>query len=196
MNSFAGRLSRAFFAVIVGTIVTVFTLSFTFSWLSQPSYDSTRHAFKFRDMTAPFVAQYIADGMSDEEIIEQLDVEVQLQSLLDEIRANGFVSDVDQNDRTIGGMIGEFIDELFDDIDYLIALLIGGLLSVLTSVWLSRQLVRPLADLAIASRALGKSDFTQRVDVEGADEINVLVASFNDMAEQLERNEQVRHIVK
>ncbi|MEM7030863.1 MAG: HAMP domain-containing protein [Chloroflexota bacterium] len=192
MNSFAGRLIRAFFAVIVGTLVVVFTLSFAFSWLSEPSYEPTRHRFKFRDATAPFVERYIVEGKRDEEIVALLDVEAQLQSLLEEKRANGFAMGVDLNDRSVGRMAEDFISELFEDPDYLIALLIGSLLGILASVWLSRQLVRPLTDLATASRALGKSDFTQRVHVAGADEINALVASFNDMAGQLERNEQVR----
>ena len=192
MNSFAVRLSRAFFAVILGTLIAVFTLSFAFNWFSEPSYEPTRYLSKFRDTTEPFVERYIIEGKSDVEIIELLESETELQALIDEKRAEGVATGVDLNDRRSNQIAADFVNELYEDEDYLIALLIGSLLGILTSIWLSRQLVRPLSDLATASRALGKSDFSQRVNVKGADEINVLVASFNDMAAQLQHNEQVR----
>ncbi|MEM7331972.1 MAG: ATP-binding protein [Chloroflexota bacterium] len=192
MNSFAGRLIRAFFTVILGTLIVVFTLSFAFNWLSEPSYEPTRYVSKFRDTAVPFVERYIVEGKSDAEIVTLLESDAELQALIEEKRAEGFATGIDLNDSSSGQIAEEFVDELLEDEDYLIALIIGSLFGILTSVWLSRQLVRPLTELATTSHALGKSDFSQRVTVEGTDEINVLVASFNDMAAQLERNEQVR----
>lgn len=65
-----------------------------------------------------------------------------------------------------------------------VALILGGGLAV--------GLVRPVRELTTASRALARGDLTQRVSVRSQDEIGELSASFNSMAENLERAEHLR----
>lgn len=56
----------------------------------------------------------------------------------------------------------------------------------------SRSISRPLAGLSRASAALAEGDFSQEVPVEGPGEIRRLAASFNHMASQLRRLEDMR----
>jgi two-component system sensor histidine kinase BaeS len=65
-----------------------------------------------------------------------------------------------------------------------VALILGGALAV--------GLLRPVRELTAASRALAQGDLSQRVSVRSLDEIGELSASFNRMAENLERAEHLR----
>jgi two-component system sensor histidine kinase BaeS len=65
-----------------------------------------------------------------------------------------------------------------------VALIVGGALAV--------GLLRPVRELTAASRALAQGDLTRRVSVRSQDEIGELSASFNRMAENLERAEHLR----
>jgi signal transduction histidine kinase len=72
----------------------------------------------------------------------------------------------------------------------------GGLLAVaialiLTFV-LSRRILAPVKALTQATRRLGKGDFSQRVHFKGKGEVGELAQSFNSMANDLERAEQLR----
>ncbi|MCJ7509556.1 MAG: ATP-binding protein [Dehalococcoidia bacterium] len=75
-------------------------------------------------------------------------------------------------------------------------LLWGGLLGVavaaVATLLLSRRILRPVESLAQAARALSRGDFSQRVDVRSKDEFGELAKTFNSMAEDLERTEQLR----
>jgi signal transduction histidine kinase len=64
------------------------------------------------------------------------------------------------------------------------ALLAGGLLM--------SGLLKPVRELTAASRALAQGDLTHRVPVRTGDELGELSAAFNQMAENLERAEQLR----
>jgi signal transduction histidine kinase len=75
-------------------------------------------------------------------------------------------------------------------------LLWGGLLGVavaaVATLLLSRRILRPVESLAQAARGLSRGDFSQRVDVRSKDEFGELANTFNSMAEDLERTEQLR----
>ncbi|MCJ7706180.1 MAG: ATP-binding protein [Anaerolineales bacterium] len=64
------------------------------------------------------------------------------------------------------------------------ALLAGGILV--------SGLLKPVRELTAASRALAQGDLTHRVPVRTGDELGELSAAFNQMAENLERAEQLR----
>ncbi len=66
---------------------------------------------------------------------------------------------------------------------------IGALIGTIAAFWLSNTLTSPLDKLSKAARAIGARDLSQRVDVEGTEEIQDLANSFNDMATHLERGE-------
>jgi len=72
----------------------------------------------------------------------------------------------------------------------------GGILSfgvamALTFV-MSRQISAPLSALTAAARRLGQGDFSRRVDIRGKDEVGELAQTFNSMADDLMRAEQLR----
>ena len=72
----------------------------------------------------------------------------------------------------------------------------GGLLAIaialLLTFVLSRRILAPVKALTQAARRLGKGDFSQRVHVRDKGEVGELAQSFNSMADDLERAEQLR----
>ena len=76
----------------------------------------------------------------------------------------------------LGDMISSFI------LSAGLMLLVASVLSVV----LTGRLTRPLRRIAEAARRFGGGDFSERVPVEGADEVAQLAATFNTMARNLE----------
>jgi len=78
--------------------------------------------------------------------------------------------------------------------------LLGACLAVvvafLVTLFLSRRILSPVKELRSAAQRLGKGDFSQRVDIRDKSEIGDLASSFNSMAGNLQRDEQLRqHMV-
>jgi signal transduction histidine kinase len=76
----------------------------------------------------------------------------------------------------------------------------GGLLAIaiaiILSFVLSRHLLAPVKALSKAARQFGKGDFSRRVESDDKGELGELAASFNTMADDLERTERLRrHMV-
>jgi two-component system sensor histidine kinase BaeS len=72
---------------------------------------------------------------------------------------------------------------------------IGGvalLLAVFVTIVLSRHLLTPVKALAEATRAVTSRRFDTRIEVRTHDEFGQLATDFNDMAQALERYEQMR----
>jgi signal transduction histidine kinase len=65
--------------------------------------------------------------------------------------------------------------------------LLIALVFLLAAGWLATSVTRPVVALASGARRLGSGDFGTRVFVETSDEIGQLAASFNRMAEDLEK---------
>ena len=65
------------------------------------------------------------------------------------------------------------------------------LFALLLSLFFSKKLSEPLEDMVTATRRFSHGDFSTRIDYQGnqSDEITVLVDSFNEMAETLEKTE-------
>ena len=70
-------------------------------------------------------------------------------------------------------------------------LLAGGVAIALT-LFLSRRILAPVESLSTAARALAKGDFSSRVEVRSKDEVGELAQTFNTMAKELGRTEEVR----
>jgi signal transduction histidine kinase len=75
-------------------------------------------------------------------------------------------------------------------------LLWGGLVAVaialLITFFLSRRILAPVKALTLASKRLGKGDFSQRVPTKDKGELGELAQTFNSMASDLERAERLR----
>jgi signal transduction histidine kinase len=77
--------------------------------------------------------------------------------------------------------------------DRAIALAIAGLIGsalliVLFGLYLARSTAQPVRAVATAARRLAEGDLTVRLDERGPGEVGELTASFNTMAEELERS--------
>ena len=74
--------------------------------------------------------------------------------------------------------------------------ILGACLAVvvafLITLFLSRRILSPVKELRSAAQRLGKGDFSQRVDIRDKSEIGDLASSFNSMAGNLQRDEQLR----
>jgi signal transduction histidine kinase len=70
--------------------------------------------------------------------------------------------------------------------------LIAGGLALLLAAAFSYQLLRPVQELTRAAETLSRGDLSQRVEVRGEDELARLAATFNSMADSLQRAETER----
>ena len=72
----------------------------------------------------------------------------------------------------------------------------GGLIAVavalLMTFFLSRRILAPVKALTATAHRLGNGDLSQRVEVRGKDEVSELGRTFNSMASNLEKAEQLR----
>ncbi len=70
---------------------------------------------------------------------------------------------------------------------------VSVLLAALVALWAARVLLKPLREMAKATRRLAAGDYSIRVEAQGAgDEVGQLAADFNPMAQVMERNEGMR----
>ncbi len=65
--------------------------------------------------------------------------------------------------------------------------LVGACLAALVALLLARAVARPVARVSAASRALAGDERPERLPVEGPPEVAMLAASFNDLADELQR---------
>lgn len=83
-----------------------------------------------------------------------------------------------------------FRASMFDALTY--AVLASVVVALLVSLFLSRRIVAPVQNLADASLSLANGNYSERVQVDGSDEIAKLATRFNHMASQLEQVEAMR----
>jgi signal transduction histidine kinase len=65
-------------------------------------------------------------------------------------------------------------------------------IGLIAGVFTSRYMTKPLGQLIEAVQAFGKRDMSQRVQVKGSQEIEELLHTFNNMADELENAEKIR----
>ena len=70
--------------------------------------------------------------------------------------------------------------------------LIAVVLALIMTFFLSRRILAPIRSLASMAKQLGQGDFSQRVQTENRSELGELAQTFNSMASNLERAEQLR----
>ncbi len=75
---------------------------------------------------------------------------------------------------------------------YLICGLSVLLFAMVLLYFITRQITRPLNEMAIAARAYANGDFSRRIVVAPEGELGALAATFNNMAENLDRLETMR----
>jgi len=79
---------------------------------------------------------------------------------------------------------------------FLLGACLAVIVAFLVTLFLSRRILSPIKELRSAAQRLGKGDFSQRVDTSDKSEMGDLASTFNSMAGNLQRNEQLRqHMV-
>ena len=71
-------------------------------------------------------------------------------------------------------------------------LVMVGTVAIIAGAWMSHTLTAPLSELEDAAEAIGQQNLSQRVSVKGSTEIKAVAIRFNEMAEQLEKEETLR----
>ena len=87
-----------------------------------------------------------------------------------------YLKDNKQNAQNLTGQLVTLILE---------ALAFGIAISVLLSFLLSKTLITPIERLTEGAEEVAAGDFSHKIEVDSKDEIGVLTATFNDMAQQL-----------
>ena len=188
------QLSLAFAGMILLASTLSFLIVFTLSWLLPEAPLSLEHLNEhYKDFADPFVAAAIIEGQSDEAILKSLQTNSQtvLIELIKELRLSGYAEGIDVYDRSFGRIFRDFIDEFFND-SLVEAILYAALIGITTGIIMSRRLAQPLEILTRAVQTLGQRRLNARVKVSGSQEIEELGGAFNQMAEQLEQQEQLR----
>ncbi len=105
---------------------------------------------------------------------------------------------IKESGQVVGGVflfspLSELRRSLAEIYQKLIWIALGALaLAAILSYWNARRLSQPLRELGTATAAIASGDFSQRVSVATGDELEQLGDSFNRMAGQLQRLEEMR----
>ena len=67
------------------------------------------------------------------------------------------------------------------------------LAAVIAAYFITERIVHPLKSMTRAAKSFGKGDFSERIAVNGRDEVSELALAFNNMAESLENLESMRN---
>ena len=67
------------------------------------------------------------------------------------------------------------------------------LAAVIAAYFITERIVHPLKNMTRAAKSFGKGDFSERIAVNGHDEVAELALAFNNMAESLENLESMRN---
>lgn len=83
---------------------------------------------------------------------------------------------------------------LFSEVHFLLGGLLTGMMmiSLILMLWMARKLIQPLTVLTNATKQVGKEQFSIDVPLDRHDEIGQLAKSFQTMAENLERANEMR----
>jgi two-component system sensor histidine kinase BaeS len=74
----------------------------------------------------------------------------------------------------------------------MVVVAVAGVLALLVTWWLTNHALAPVSELTMAAREMAEGRLDRRVRVRSNDEVGRLSASFNSMAESLERLERLR----
>ena len=67
------------------------------------------------------------------------------------------------------------------------------LAAVIAAYFITERIIHPLKSMTRATKKFGKGDFSERIAVNGRDEVSELAIAFNNMAESLENLESMRN---
>ncbi|MEO5953071.1 MAG: HAMP domain-containing sensor histidine kinase, partial [Chloroflexia bacterium] len=88
--------------------------------------------------------------------------------------------------RLFTGLVGDLRDALVPSV------VVAILISLFVAYLLARSIAKPVSRLAGAASAMAKGDYSQRIAVDGQDEIATLTGQFNEMAAEVGRAHQMQ----
>lgn len=88
--------------------------------------------------------------------------------------------------RLFSGVTGDLRDALVP------SMIVAVLVALIVAFFLARSISRPVSKLAGAAAAVAKGDYSQRLPIEGQDEIAMLTGQFNEMASEVGRAHQMQ----
>lgn len=95
---------------------------------------------------------------------------------------------------TIGNQMGNpekrYLGSVYSSLWW--GVVVAGMVGLVISAYFSKKLTNPLKKLSLAAKAISDGDLSQRVPVDTHDEIGEVAISFNEMADSLEKNENLR----
>ncbi len=75
---------------------------------------------------------------------------------------------------------------------FILGAILAVIVAILLTIVISRPILAPIKALTLAAQKLGRGDFSQRVKIADKSEIGELAATFNLMAHDLQRDEQLK----
>ncbi|USN96089.1 MAG: HAMP domain-containing protein [Candidatus Nomurabacteria bacterium] len=89
-------------------------------------------------------------------------------------------------------IVEEPVESIYSGIDSFIKLsattgVIATILTVLVGLFFSRQLIRPLRELSLGAKRLGRGDFDQKIEIHTKDELQELAETFNAMGQGIKK---------
>jgi signal transduction histidine kinase len=75
---------------------------------------------------------------------------------------------------------------------FVLGAILAVIVAIVLTIVISRPILAPIKDLTLAAHKLGRGDFSQRVKIADKSEIGELASTFNLMAHDLQRDEQLR----
>ncbi len=85
----------------------------------------------------------------------------------------------------------EFFNEFFSR-PLVVAGIAALLLAILLAAWISRSVVRPLQEMAIATEAIAQGRYDDQLALTGPSEVRRVAASFNSMATQVQKTQNAQ----
>lgn len=71
--------------------------------------------------------------------------------------------------------------------------IVGAILGITGGIFMSRQLTKPLAQLAQTAQQFGNRDFSSRSKITGTQEVRDVAQAFNNMADAIQESETLRN---
>ncbi len=75
---------------------------------------------------------------------------------------------------------------------FILGAILAVMVAIMLTVLISRPILAPIKALTLAAQKLGRGDFSQRVKLADKSEVGQLASTFNLMAHDLQRDEQLR----
>ena len=107
---------------------------------------------------------------------------------------NEFVSTIDQSTKLKSEELSDKKFKLFTNYGFLLIVIVAA--TLFEFLWGTKKIIAPIEELTRVASNMIKGDYKQRSNIELDNEIGVLAATFNDMAESIEQDIESRKLIE